>query len=224
MEDISNVSSEEELLQLRNEEKITQEEYEELLTTLRQDTRVNVDNQIEQDKSERCRTSGLAIASLILSISSVILWPFGFVPGIICGHLARRQIREDPLIRGDGLAKAGLIIGYIFLCFLVCSILIFKEKAGNVYLGPTEINGFTVGFKPSGQPHVATHFEDKNSFSVESGSSRVEVKNLQLLVNNKPFGKVTKGDNILVDNKQGEVFVNSTKRGDIELPRRKGLF
>lgn len=68
------------------------------------------------------RTSGLAIASLVLSCLSVALGPFGFFPGIICGHLARSECRRDPNVDGDGLAVAGLIVGYLFLVisFVVC--------------------------------------------------------------------------------------------------------
>jgi hypothetical protein len=61
------------------------------------------------------RTSGLAIASLICSAASFILLPLGFIPGIICGHLARKQIARDPALGGGGLAKAGLIVGYAAL-------------------------------------------------------------------------------------------------------------
>lgn len=57
------------------------------------------------------RTSGLAVASLICSLSSVITC-IGWLPGIICGHLAKARIRRDPSLRGQGLATAGLIIGY----------------------------------------------------------------------------------------------------------------
>jgi hypothetical protein len=61
--------------------------------------------------------SGLAIASLILSCLTIFLGPFGCVPGIVCGHIARWQIRRDPNSCGGGVALAGLIIGYIFLVF-----------------------------------------------------------------------------------------------------------
>jgi hypothetical protein len=56
----------------------------------------------------------LAVVSLILSLSSLILWPFGFIPAIILGRKAKLQIKEDPKLRGLGLAKAGLAIGYGF--------------------------------------------------------------------------------------------------------------
>jgi hypothetical protein len=61
------------------------------------------------------KTSGLAIASLVLSIATLLLGPFGFIPGIICGHMAMARIRKEPALGGVGLAKAGLIIGYVFL-------------------------------------------------------------------------------------------------------------
>lgn len=56
------------------------------------------------------RTSGLAITSLILSLTGCLS-----LGGVICGHLARRQIRRDPSVTGNGLAMAGLILGYLGL-------------------------------------------------------------------------------------------------------------
>ena len=60
-------------------------------------------------------TSGLAIASVVLSCLSVLVGPFGFLPGIICGHLARSECRRNPALTGSGIALAGLIVGYIFV-------------------------------------------------------------------------------------------------------------
>ncbi|HTV40339.1 MAG TPA: DUF4190 domain-containing protein [Candidatus Sulfotelmatobacter sp.] len=57
------------------------------------------------------RTSGLAVASLVCSLSSPILC-IGWIPGIICGHLARSAIRRNPALTGKSLATAGLIISY----------------------------------------------------------------------------------------------------------------
>ena len=70
------------------------------------------------------KTSGLAIGSLVLSILSVFIGPFGCVPGIVCGHLARRQITAQPNLGGEGLATAGLVIGYIFLTITVIALLL----------------------------------------------------------------------------------------------------
>lgn len=76
------------------------------------------------------RTSGLAIASLICGISQ-----FGFpaptsLAAIFLGHAARRRIRQTGE-RGDGLALAGLILGYVGLVgFLLLVILIFKVSSG----------------------------------------------------------------------------------------------
>ena len=60
------------------------------------------------------RTSRLAIASLICSLSSFITC-VGWLPGIICGHLAKSRIRRNPSLQGSGLATAGLITGYLML-------------------------------------------------------------------------------------------------------------
>lgn len=44
--------------------------------------------------------------------------------GIVCGHIARRQIRTTQE-QGDGLALAGLILGYVFTCTIVLVVLIW---------------------------------------------------------------------------------------------------
>ena len=130
MENVSNVSSEEELLQLRNEGRISEDEYEELLGVMKRTAGTNA-RPANQNKSMPAGTSILAILSLVFSILAVIptgfIWlfviffgfvvplflvPFFHVPGIIFGHLARRQIRKEPAIQGNRLAAAGLIIGY----------------------------------------------------------------------------------------------------------------
>lgn len=110
MANMSNVSSEEELLQLRNEGKITEDEYEDLRETLRKTAKPNA-LPVLQDKVVPVRTSGLAIASLACSL----LGPVCCIPAVICGHLALRRMGREPALRGYGLAIAGLIIGYIIL-------------------------------------------------------------------------------------------------------------
>jgi hypothetical protein len=53
----------------------------------------------------------LAMASLFCSVWVLL----GFIPGIICGHLARAKMRESPLLKGKGMAAAGLAISYAML-------------------------------------------------------------------------------------------------------------
>ena len=72
------------------------------------------------------RTSRLAIASLICSIGSFIaIIPLGFIPGIICGHMARKRIARDAMLAGRGLAKTGLIVGYVSLVIHVLVLVAF---------------------------------------------------------------------------------------------------
>jgi Domain of unknown function (DUF4190)/Domain of unknown function (DUF1707) len=58
------------------------------------------------------RTNAMAIASLACGVGQIFLWFIAGVPAIVFGHVARRQIRESGEA-GDGLALAGLILGYI---------------------------------------------------------------------------------------------------------------
>ncbi len=83
------------------------------------------------------RTSGLAVASLVCSIGSFLFIPFGFIPAIICGHMATKRIRREPGLGGRGLAKAGLIIGYISMSLFVLVIIgvaVFFIFAGRQFM------------------------------------------------------------------------------------------
>ena len=58
------------------------------------------------------RTNGGAVASFVLSLLGV--FGIGSLLGIILGHSARRAIRQTGE-SGDGLAVAGLVLGYLGL-------------------------------------------------------------------------------------------------------------
>jgi Domain of unknown function (DUF4190) len=69
------------------------------------------------------RTNGLAIASLVLSLTAFFIGP---VLAIIFGVKARRQIRESAgRESGDGLALAGLVIGIVELALSLVLVSIF---------------------------------------------------------------------------------------------------
>ena len=58
-------------------------------------------------------TNGLAIASLVCSLAGFLI-AISFPVGAIMGHIARRQIAESGE-QGDGMALAGIIVGWIGL-------------------------------------------------------------------------------------------------------------
>jgi amino acid transporter len=68
------------------------------------------------------QTSKLAIWSLVLGILGLMcFWIITGIPAVICGHKARRRIKESGgALRGSGLALGGLITGYVsILTFLL---------------------------------------------------------------------------------------------------------
>lgn len=71
-------------------------------------------------------TSSLAVVSLVFGILAWCLLPFiGALVAIICGHLARGEIRRsaiDSRTEGDGMAVAGLVLGYVQLAFCVLGV------------------------------------------------------------------------------------------------------
>jgi hypothetical protein len=70
-------------------------------------------------------TNALAIVSLVFGILSWCLLPFiGAIVAIICGHLARGEIRRAPVgaVEGNGMAVAGLVLGYAHLALVALGI------------------------------------------------------------------------------------------------------
>src|SRR6266542_3054059 len=76
-------------------------------------------------------TNGFAIASLIVSILSWFgMYTIGGIVAVICGLVARNQIRESSGRQtGDGIAIAGIVIGavnIILSCIgILCVLVIF---------------------------------------------------------------------------------------------------
>jgi type IV pilus assembly protein PilA len=64
-------------------------------------------------------TSGKAVTSLIFGVLSLLISiPAGIV-AVVFGHLARRDIRTSAgRLHGDGVALAGLILGYLSFVFI----------------------------------------------------------------------------------------------------------
>lgn len=60
-------------------------------------------------------TDGKAVGSLILGILAIFpLWLLAGIPAVILGHVSRSSIRKSMgRLKGDGVALAGLIMGYI---------------------------------------------------------------------------------------------------------------
>jgi hypothetical protein len=76
------------------------------------------------------RTSGLAIASMVLGI----VWIFwlGSILAVIFGHVALSQIKRSMgTLSGRGMAIAGLVLGYVGIAVLIATI------AAAAIVGPT---------------------------------------------------------------------------------------
>ena len=72
------------------------------------------------------QTSTSAVLSLVFGILGWIGLPFiGSVVAVICGHMARAEIRRAPpnTVEGDGMALAGLILGWSMLILSILAIM-----------------------------------------------------------------------------------------------------
>jgi hypothetical protein len=69
-------------------------------------------------------TDGYAIASILTAVFGIPIAP------IILGHIARNRIREsNGMLEGDGLAIAGLVIGYLTLALIAIVIIVLVAVA-----------------------------------------------------------------------------------------------
>lgn len=80
------------------------------------------------------RTSGLAIASLVLGILAFFTAGVTGVVAVILGHMALSRIRRQPAeLGGSGLAIAGLVTGYIGIVILILILLIPLFLGGAIF-------------------------------------------------------------------------------------------
>ena len=68
------------------------------------------------------RTSTMAIISLIGGITGWTILPFiGSLAAIIFGHIAKSEIKKSSgMVTGNGMATAGLIMGYLSIALGIC--------------------------------------------------------------------------------------------------------
>ncbi|MGY0505356.1 DUF4190 domain-containing protein [Luteimonas sp. e5] len=84
------------------------------------------------------QTSALAVVSLISGLLSWLALPLvGSVVAIVCGHMARSEIRKQPQqLEGDTMAVIGLVLGWLQIGFVVLALLvIFLFLGGLAWFG-----------------------------------------------------------------------------------------
>ena len=94
------------------------------------------------------QTSATAIVSLVSGILGWTILPFiASIVAVFTGHMARGEIRNNPATKeGDGLAVAGLIMGYAAIVTWILAILFFGGLLlALVGLGSTSSSGGSSG-------------------------------------------------------------------------------
>ncbi|GAB3726905.1 DUF4190 domain-containing protein [Luteimonas pelagia] len=80
------------------------------------------------------RTSATAILSLVFGILSWVALPLvGAIVAVVTGHVARGEIRRSAgAVEGDGLAVAGLVLGWANLALVLLGLVLFLFVFGGV--------------------------------------------------------------------------------------------
>lgn len=78
------------------------------------------DTHVHREEYEKRPTHGLAVASLVFGVLGFIgLFIIGPILALVFGYMARSRIKEDPHFGGDGMAIAGIVLGWIGLLLQV---------------------------------------------------------------------------------------------------------
>jgi hypothetical protein len=75
------------------------------------------------------RTNSMAIAAMVVSLASLFTCPLVGAVGIYLGNRARAEIRRTGE-EGDGMAQAGVIVGWIAIAFSVLYLCFFAGVFG----------------------------------------------------------------------------------------------
>lgn len=83
-----------------------------------------------------------AIASLACAIAGFVVIPvIGHILGIVFGHMSRGNLKKNPQLEGETLARAGIIIGWVGLAVSILVIalivaLVLAVDSNRVIIGP----------------------------------------------------------------------------------------
>ena len=81
------------------------------------------------------RTSTTAVLSLVFGILSWCVLPLvGAIVAVVTGHVARGEIRRAPpdTLEGDGMAVAGLVLGWTNLALMVLGLFLVLFVFGGI--------------------------------------------------------------------------------------------
>jgi hypothetical protein len=78
------------------------------------------------------KTNGLAIASLVCSCAGILFFGVPGIVGIVFGFVARSQIRRSNRSQGgEGLALAGIIVGFAWIAILIVIIVVAAANSSS---------------------------------------------------------------------------------------------
>jgi uncharacterized membrane protein YvbJ len=77
--------------------------------------------------AEESRTSGMAIAALIMGIVAFIFFGPLAILAIIFGAIGINQTNKDPNLKGKGMAVAGMVLGIIGIAGWVIALIVWSS-------------------------------------------------------------------------------------------------
>jgi mannose/fructose/N-acetylgalactosamine-specific phosphotransferase system component IIC len=89
---------------------------------------------MEHASAATTETSPKAIVSVVLAVLGFLVFPLiPSIAAVIVGQHARREIAADPRLRGDGLAQAGVILGWVGIAIGIVVAMLFVFVIGSFF-------------------------------------------------------------------------------------------
>lgn len=125
------------------------------------------------------KTSGLAIASLILAITGFICLPIlGPILGLILGIVAKSQIKKSSgQVEGGGLATAGIVLSVLAIVLVIAVGIPMGIWVYNAIKGPFDATNDFIAFVNDGEADAAYDMLSANS-PIRKDYSRTEFRQL----------------------------------------------
>lgn len=139
---------------------------------------------INQSSPVQQQTSGFAISSMILGILGIVIgWFTLAIPSILAvifGHIARGKIRQSGgTITGDGMAIAGLVMGYlVFPIFIISILAAVAIPSYNDYIVKSQIHSLDSNIREQVKAYVDRAYSLPTSaseldLSLDSGLDKI---------------------------------------------------
>lgn len=105
------------------------ETYTPTATRTREATAYPLEREPAYEERQARKTEPMSVAAMILGVVGFVIPILPSALALLLGYPARKKIRADPYLRGDGMALTAIILGWVALGLYVLALLFIQFGA-----------------------------------------------------------------------------------------------